>query len=317
MAGEMDSAKVETLACNIKARIDASTRHGQQQNASPGGTSTFPGEFKVIMKYGLLLFLILLISSPVSSQTVKGVQIVKAELVSDASDYSKPFTVGIRFEIQPDWYLYWKNPGDSGLPIEVDWVLPAGWTADELRHPVPQKMAYENVVSYGYKKEVVLLTTITPNGSTSSRIKAKLDWLVCEKSCIRGKAEVSLDVKKQSEARRADAVKMMDMWRGLLPLAHSENPVTFQKAVASMQGAGLNIEIPFQAKQDVHITDFFPSSVKGFLIDYKTVGVKDNKIIFSGTLEGTGTGEIYLSGLLIGADGKGYECSVPVKFDTM
>jgi hypothetical protein len=57
--------------------------------------------------------------------------------------------------------------------------------------------------------------------------------------------------------------------------------------------------------------------VKGFLIDYRTVAVKNNKIMFSGTDEGTGTGEIFLSGLLIGADGKGYECSVPVKFSSL
>jgi len=269
------------------------------------------------MKYRFIPFLLVFFSSQVSSQTVKGVQIVKAELLSDASDYSKPFTVGIRFEIEPDWYLYWKNPGDSGLPIEIEWILPAGWTADELRHPVPQKMVYENTVSYGYKKEVVLLTTITPKGSSGGGIKAKLDWLVCEKSCVRGKAEVKIDVKKMSEARRADAKRTLDQWKNLLPFARSENPVTFQKAVASMQGAGLNVEIPFQTKQDVHIVDFFPSSVKGFLIDYRTVGVKNNRIVFSGTDEGTGTGEIFLSGLLIGADGKGYECSVPVKFSSL
>lgn len=269
------------------------------------------------MRRRFIPFLLVFLSFQVSSQTVKGVQIVRAELISDAADFTKPFTVGIRFEIQPDWYLYWKNPGDSGLPIEVEWVLPAGWTADELRHPVPQKMAHENVVSYGYKKEVVLLTTITPKGSSGGRVKAKLDWLVCEKSCVRGKAEVSLDMKNQSAGKQADAKRILDLWKGLLPLARSENPVTFQKAVASLQGAAMNIEIPFQAKQGVQIVDFFPASIKGFLIDYRTVGVKNGRIVFSGTDEGTGTGEIYLSGLLIGADGKGYECSVPVKFSSM
>ena len=269
------------------------------------------------MKSRFIPFLLVFFTFQASSQTVKGVQLVKAELISDVPDYSKPFTVGIRFEIQPDWYLYWKNPGDSGLPIEVEWALPVGWTADELRHPVPQKMAHENVVSYGYKKEVVLLTTITPKGSSRGKIKAKLDWLVCEKSCVRGKAEESLDVKKLSEVQRSEAKKILDRWKGLLPFARSENPVTFQKAIASLQGAALNIEIPFQAKLGVQIVDFFPASIKGFLIDYRTVGVKNNRIVFSGTDEGAGTGEIFLSGLLIGADGKGYECSVPVKFSSL
>ena len=269
------------------------------------------------MKYRFILFLIVFPAFQVSSQTVKGVQIVKAELITDASDYSKPFTLGIRFEIQPDWYLYWKNPGDSGLPIDITWILPKGWSAAEILHPVPQKIAHENTVSYGYKKEVVLMATITPNGKSAGELKAKLDWLVCEKSCVRGKAEVGLDIRNQSEDRRAEAKRALDRWKGILPLVRSKNPVTFQKASASLHGAGLRIEIPFQKTKNVQVVDFFPSSSKGILIDYRTISVKDEKIVFTATLEGTGTGEIFLSGLLIGSDGKAYECSVPVKFSTM
>ncbi|MBI3003852.1 MAG: hypothetical protein HYY49_00365 [Ignavibacteriales bacterium] len=251
------------------------------------------------------------------AQKVKGVQIVKAELVSDATDFSKPFIVGIKFVIEPEWNLYWKNPGDSGLPIDVTWVLPRGWEADDLLHPVPQKFAYENVVSYGYKKEVVLLTTITPKGNSGGTVRANLDWLVCEKSCVKGSAKVRFDVKWQTAKQREEAARLLAMWRGRLPQTRQQIPVVFQKASASFHGAGLSIEIPFEATRRVNLVDFFPSSVKGIFIDYSSVGVRDGKIVFNATLEGTGTGDIYLSGLLIDADGSAYECSVPVKFSTM
>jgi len=259
-----------------------------------------------------------ILSPSLTAQKVKGVQIVKAELISDATDLTKPFTVGIRFVIEPDWYLYWKNPGDSGLPIDVTWVLPKGWEADDLLHPVPQKFAYENVVSYGYKKEVVLLTTITPKGTANGTVKAKLDWLVCEKSCVKGNANVQLNPKRQTEKQLQEASELLTVWRERLPRPRSENPVEFQKASAFFHGVGLKVEIPFTLKKgDIALVDFYPQSVHGFLIDYGSVQVQDNKIVFTGVHEGTGTGDIYLSGLLIGADGKAYECSVPVKFSTM
>lgn len=103
------------------------------------------------MRFQIFVWVFLAFSPSVLAQKVKGVEIVKAELMSDAEDYSKPFTVGIKFTIEPDWYLYRKNPGDSGLPIDVTWVLPRGWTAEEPLHLVPQKFAHDNVVSYGYK----------------------------------------------------------------------------------------------------------------------------------------------------------------------
>ena len=31
------------------------------------------------------------------------------------------FIVGIKMDMQKDWHTYWKNPGDSGGPIEVQW----------------------------------------------------------------------------------------------------------------------------------------------------------------------------------------------------
>ena len=269
------------------------------------------------MRHWFLLLFLFLFTSSVSSQTVKGVQIVKAEVVTDATDFSKPFRVGLKFTIKPKWYTYWKNPGDSGLPIGVEWVLPSGWEAGELLHPVPQKFAHDNIVSYGYEREVVLLTTVTPNGKAAGPVKAKLDWLVCEKSCVRGKAEVRLDLKRQSEDQRVQAQRLLDSWHEQLPRLRAENPVVFQKARASMHGVGLNIEIPFQPTRDIELVDFYPSSVKGILIDYGSITVKNGKLVFNGTLEGTGTGEIYLSGLLIGSDGKAYECSVPVKFSSM
>ena len=263
------------------------------------------------------MLFVILFSFSVSAQTVKGVQIVKVELVTDATDFSKPFRVGLKFTIEPKWYTYWKNPGDSGLPIEVEWILPGEWEAGELLHPVPQKFIHDKIVSYGYEREVVLLTTVTPNGKAKGPVKARLEWLVCEKSCVRGTAEVRLNPGTQSEEQRVEAGRLLDSWQDQLPRPHKENPVVFQKARASMHGVGLSIEVPFESTRELKLIDFYPSSVKGIFIDYRSISVRDSKLVFNGTLEGTGTGEIYLSGLLVGADGKAYQCSVPVKFSSM
>ena len=29
---------------------------------------------------------------------------------------------------RPGWHGYWRNPGDAGLPMEVDWDLPPGFS---------------------------------------------------------------------------------------------------------------------------------------------------------------------------------------------
>ena len=38
----------------------------------------------------------------------------------------KTVTVALRLIPVSGWHIYWKNPGDSGLPPSVTWKLPAG-----------------------------------------------------------------------------------------------------------------------------------------------------------------------------------------------
>ena len=32
--------------------------------------------------------------------------------------------IGIKFDLDNGWHTYWRNPGDSGGPLEVKWNLP-------------------------------------------------------------------------------------------------------------------------------------------------------------------------------------------------
>src|SRR5262249_23426136 len=41
--------------------------------------------------------------------------------------------IGIRLEMIPEWHTYWRFPGDSGLPTEITWHLPEGWSAGPIQ----------------------------------------------------------------------------------------------------------------------------------------------------------------------------------------
>jgi DsbC/DsbD-like thiol-disulfide interchange protein len=47
----------------------------------------------------------------------------------------KPLWLGLLIAHQPHWHTYWKNPGDSGLPTTLQWTLPAGTQAGDIRGP--------------------------------------------------------------------------------------------------------------------------------------------------------------------------------------
>jgi thiol:disulfide interchange protein DsbD len=124
---------------------------------------------------------------------------VEAELVTDklSAQPGKPFVVGLKLRMEPQWHTYWKNPGDSGLPTKIQWTLPAGWTAGEIQWPYPQPLPVGPLMNYGYEDEVVLLTEISVPANAAAgaaAIKANASWLVCKDICVPEKGELDIAV---------------------------------------------------------------------------------------------------------------------------
>lgn len=123
---------------------------------------------------------------------------VRAELIANAPDGvapGAPVWVGLQITHQPEWHTYWKNAGDSGLPTEMAWTLPAGVSTGEIAWPVPTKIPVGNLANYGYENTVLLPVPLEVStlykppvalggGTPAMDIRLKASWLVCRKECI-------------------------------------------------------------------------------------------------------------------------------------
>jgi thiol:disulfide interchange protein DsbD len=109
---------------------------------------------------------------------------------------ARPFWVGLHFQLEPGWHIYWTNPGDSGEPPRVKWNLPPGFQAGPLQWPIPRRVEDHSLIDYGYQNEVLLPAVIRPParlgvGSTV-QLSATVNWLVCREICIPGRAALEL-----------------------------------------------------------------------------------------------------------------------------
>lgn len=129
---------------------------------------------------------------------------VRAELLAWApqgAEPGQPVWVGLKLTHQPEWHTYWKNSGDSGLPTELSWQLPAGITAGEIAWPTPKKIPVGTLANYGYEKTVLLPVplTVAPGFAGSQlQINLKAAWLVCRKECIPQEGDFSLSIPVKS-----------------------------------------------------------------------------------------------------------------------
>jgi thiol:disulfide interchange protein DsbD len=114
----------------------------------------------------------------------------------------RSFYVGLRMRMRKGWHTYWKNPGDAGLPLRIEWKLPDGFSAGGIEWPAPERIPTGSLMSYGYSHEVLIPIEITPPDqipADSVTIRGSFEWLECKEVCLPGSAALDLTRPVRSE----------------------------------------------------------------------------------------------------------------------
>ena len=105
------------------------------------------------------------------------------------------------FEIDAGWHIYWRNPGESGLPTRVRIPEQAGIEASKLELPVPSRFRQPgNLVGFGYEGQMTALQSFSIADElflSQKRVtlEGTLSWLACREVCVPGKARFQQKVK--------------------------------------------------------------------------------------------------------------------------
>lgn len=120
------------------------------------------------------------------------------------------FRVALRLRPQPGWHTYWRNPGDSGLPTQIDWQLPEGVTASDIQWQPPGTYRLADVVNYGYGEQTLHIVDMQlpadwPPGQ-ALHLDAEAEWLICSDICVPESASLSLELPTATEPAEPNPV---------------------------------------------------------------------------------------------------------------
>ena len=103
-------------------------------------------------------------------------------------------TIGLYFEVDPEWHVYWQNAGDSGAAPRF------AFTSDQLavgdaQWPLPKRLPIAHLTNMGYEGNVAYLfpAQLIANANNTVTLTADLEWLVCKEDCIPGFATMTLE----------------------------------------------------------------------------------------------------------------------------
>jgi len=130
---------------------------------------------------------------------------------------TKDVKLGLQFELQPGWKVYWRSPGDAGFPPNVDWTGSRNLASAAVQWPAPERFSVLGLQTLGYKKQVVL--PVSAKAVTSSQgvdLKARVRYLTCNDICIPYEAKLSLKLPPGTADPSAHA-HLIDKYRSAVP----------------------------------------------------------------------------------------------------
>ena len=139
----------------------------------------------------LIAFLLPLFAVPAMAASTATTPHFTAELIAESQTPVPGKNVTLALVVRPEkgWHTYWSNPGETGLAPELDWTLPKGVTAGDVRHPVPSELVIGGIASNVHEGTVALLTDLsiptTMAAGTKLPVVLSADLLICsEGSCV-------------------------------------------------------------------------------------------------------------------------------------
>lgn len=198
-------------------------------------------------------------ATPLSAQT----SYITGELVAEAGvEPGETVMVALAFTPQSGWHGYWANPGDAGLGMRLEWALPPGWSAGELRYPVPETLVISGLMNHVFKGPYAVLVPLrvpadAAPGSVPIRVNAR--YLACsDVLCVPQEAMLAARIVVGGIAGERDS--RFAAWRAAIP-PRIESDGTFERA-----GQRIRVAVPLPRGQDVVDPHLFVESTD--LVDH-------------------------------------------------
>jgi DsbC/DsbD-like thiol-disulfide interchange protein len=240
----------------------------------------------------------------------------RVELILLESPRPSAMAVGLHVELAPEWSIYWINPGDAGVAPALHWELPPGYKAGPPRFPTPEKFIHGDIVTYGFKNEVVILCEIQPNRrlipTEAPTIVCRLDWMACRESCTTGTETARLSVAAQTKADLGRSREILSRFSARFPKPLDKTRVSVQDARLIMSGNRRGVQFRLSGKDAGRVTDFYPYPLENFVAFHSRITAAAGKVVIPLEPSRPSAELAGIDGLLILGD-ESYEISIPVR----
>ncbi|MCC4239423.1 protein-disulfide reductase DsbD family protein [Thalassospira povalilytica] len=162
------------------------------------------------------------------------VRLISAQTRTNGSDTLR---LGLEFELQPDWKIYWRSAGDAGFPPQLDWTGSENIGDATILWPAPHRFSIFGLETFGYKKQIILpIDVAIPNPDQPVSVRLNVDYLVCSDICIPASANFNLDIPAtaadSSASVASNQAHQIEKFVSRVPLRGTDLPISVNSITA-------------------------------------------------------------------------------------
>jgi len=238
---------------------------------------------------GLLLALALLCAGGEAAAVSPEPPAIVAELVADQAALPPGGTMhlGVLLKVPAPWHIYWRNPGDSGLPTTIQ-IEAASLSAGGIHFPIPEQFTQPgDLVGYGYSGDTLFVVPVAaPADWTkgSEGVTVNVRWLACSNICVPGRATLTGSVSAGTGGPSPHG-HLFAEWESRFP-RETPPPFAAQVGVRPAGDSTTSIRIEADVPAGARLLSWFPLPPKG--VEIRAVTVEAREVSFNArTLPGT------------------------------
>ena len=129
--------------------------------------------------------------------------------------------LGLEFKMNEGWHIYWRTPGEAGLPPQLDYGQSLNIQDVSFSWPVPVRDVQFGIETFIYKDTVVLPFNVTlQQPGQPLDLRGRVDFLICEEVCIPDTVDVAFSLPGGPARVAANEAALLNTFETRIP---SEN----------------------------------------------------------------------------------------------
>ena len=200
------------------------------------------------------------VATTLHSNWVGDPAIGEARLISSVSATGdlQVLPLALEFRLAPGWKIYWRTPGEAGLPPTIDLLADGDAVISQIKWPVPKRFNAFGFDNFGYDSAVILPLQVSGHRPGSSiQLRGQIEALVCADICVPLGGSVALTMPAGPASPTGDS-RAIAQATALVPRQAGDNPLF---AVERVWQAADALHMQFAAP--LAIDDIFIEGVAG------------------------------------------------------